>query len=59
MEGRKGKVLMRKMNFMKMVQAGAGAKAGSRSQRRKEEAIEKALKAKSIPEAAKILRRMK
>ncbi len=51
--------MVRKLNFMKTAKAGADATSGSRHQRRRAEAIEKAVNAKSIAQAAKILRRLK
>lgn len=43
---------------MKTVAAGASAKTGSRAQKRRAEAIERALQSKSKAEAARILRRL-
>lgn len=61
MEGRENEeqILTRKLNFMKTVKAGAEHGAGSRHQRKRAEAIERALQSKSKAEAAKILRRIK
>jgi hypothetical protein len=50
--------MVKKMNFMKTVKAGKDHQSGSRHLRRQQEAIERAMKAKSVPEAAKILRRL-
>jgi hypothetical protein len=51
--------MTKKVNFMKTAKAGLNHQSGSRHLRRKEEAIKRAMQAKSVPEAAKILRRMK
>lgn len=51
--------MARKMDFMKMVAAGAAHGKGGRAQRRRDEAIERALQSKSKAEAARIIRRIK
>ncbi len=46
-------------NPLQVGAAYAAKKNGGRTQRRRDEAIERAMQAKSKPEAAKILRRLK